>query len=206
VPDALPKATLGHRVVTLSSWMHYALGVTIEQVRQVFAYHLHTKISAGGLVAIWQRQGRLLEAWYEQIAREALRAAVLHADETGWRVNGDTWWLWCFANGQTCYYMIDRCRGSPALERFFVETFDGVLVSDFWAAYNSVWAGDRQHCLVHLLRELETVDQRNDSAEWKAFAKRLRRLIRDSADPGRHPAAEAGGLRPGPVQIADPAD
>jgi len=38
VPDALPKAALGHRVVTLSSWMHYALGVTIEQVRQIFAY------------------------------------------------------------------------------------------------------------------------------------------------------------------------
>ena len=179
VPDALPKATLGHRLVTLSSWMHYGLGVTIEQVRKIFAYHLHTQISAGGLVAMWQRQARLLEAWYEQIARQGLLSAVLHADETGWRVNGATWWLWCFANGQTCYYMIDRCRGSPALERFFVEAFDGVLVSDFWAAYHSVWAGDRQNCLVHLLRELETVDQHNDSAEWKAFAKKLRRLIRD---------------------------
>jgi len=56
--------------------MHYALGVTIEQVRQIFAYHLHARVSAGGLVAIWQRQARLLEAWYEQIARQALRAGV----------------------------------------------------------------------------------------------------------------------------------
>jgi len=33
--------------------------------------------------------------------------------------------------------------------------------------------------LVHLLRELLKVDDRNDSAEWKAFSKQLKRLIRD---------------------------
>jgi hypothetical protein len=54
-----------------------------------------------------------------------------------------------------------------------------VLISDFWAAYLSVCAADRQYCLVHLLRELEKVDLRNDSAEWQAFAKKLRRLLRD---------------------------
>ena len=75
--------------------------------------------------------------------------------------------------------MIDRSRGSPALEKFFIEAFDGVLITDFWAAYNAVWARERQCCLVHLLRELEKVDQHNDSAEWKAFAKKLRRLLGD---------------------------
>ena len=65
------------------------------------------------------------------------------------------------------------------MEKFFIEAFDGVLVTDFWAAYNAVWAEERQCCLVHLLRELEKVDQKNDSAEWKAFAKKLRRLIHD---------------------------
>jgi len=32
---------------------------------------------------------------------------------------------------------------------------------------------------VHLLRELEKVDPHNESAEWQAFAKKLRRLLRD---------------------------
>ncbi len=32
---------------------------------------------------------------------------------------------------------------------------------------------------MHLLRELEKVDQHNDSPEWQAFAKKLRRLVRD---------------------------
>ncbi len=179
VPDALPKATIGHRLVSLTAWLHYGLGVTIEQVREILGYHLQTRLSAGGLVAMWQRVARIFESWYEQIAREALESAVLHADETGWRVNGITYWLWCFANPDLCYYLIDRSRGSPALEKFFIEAFDGVLVTDFWAAYNAVSAGDRQCCLVHLLRELEKVDQSNASAEWQAFVKKLRRLVRD---------------------------
>ena len=181
VPDALPNAAIGHRLVALTAWLHYGVGVTIGQLREILGYHLQTHLSAGGLVAAWQRLARLLEAWYEQIAEQARQSAVLHADETGWRMNGLTWWLWCFAGKDVCCYLLDRCRGSPALARFFIEALDGVLVTDFWAAYNALrgQVGDRQCCLVHLLRELERVDQRNSSAAWQAFAKKLRRLVRD---------------------------
>jgi len=179
VPDALPKVSLGHRITALTAWLHYGLGVTISQVIALLGHHLQTRLSAGGLMAMWLRLAMILEPWYEQISRQARASAVLHADETGWRVNGQTWWLWCFANGQVCFYMIDRSRGSPALAKFFVKEFDGVLITDFWAAYNTVCAAERQCCLVHLLRELEKVDQHNTSAEWQAFAKTLRRLIGD---------------------------
>jgi hypothetical protein len=75
--------------------------------------------------------------------------------------------------------MIDRSRGSPALQAFFTDAFGGTLVHDFWAPYESIVVDDRQYCLVHLLRELEKVDQHNAGDEWRSFAKRLRRLIRD---------------------------
>jgi transposase len=75
--------------------------------------------------------------------------------------------------------MIDRSRGSPALQPLLTEEFEGVLITDFWSAYESVCAEDRQYCLVHLLRELEKVELKNDSTEWQAFAKKLRRLVRD---------------------------
>lgn len=179
VPDAMPRAPLGHRIIALTGWFHYGLGLTIDQVVKVLDHHLQTRLTAGGLVQAWQRLGDVLVPWYEQIAQEARKSAVLHADETAWRVNGQTHWLWCFANGQVCYYMVDRSRGSPALQQFFTEAFEGVLITDFWSAYESVCAEDRQYCLVHLLRELEKVDQRNDSPEWRAFAKKLRRLLRD---------------------------
>ena len=178
VPDALPNAKIGNRAVALSAWLHYGVGVSISQVQELLGGQFQTHLSAGGLVAAWQRLAEVLEPWYVQIGLDAKGSAVLHADETGWRMNGKTWWLWCFANRITCYYMLDPSRGSPALEKFFAEAFDGVLVTDFWAAYDA-FARERQCCLVHLLRELEKVDEHNSSAEWKAFAKSLRRLVRD---------------------------
>jgi len=179
VPDALPNADLGHRVVGLTAWLHYGLGLTISQTQELLRYQLQTGLSPGGLSAAWGKMATILTPWYEQIASEARRSAVLHADETGWRVNGITHWLWCFANPTTCYYLIDRSRGTPALEKFFLDAFDGVLVSDFWAPYDHVLTEDRQCCLAHLLRELEKVDLTNPSGDWKAFAKQLRRLVRD---------------------------
>ena len=179
VPDAMPKAAIGHHVIALTSWFHYGLGLTLDQIVDILGYHLQTKLTPGGLVDAWRRLAEVLNAWYQQIGQQAKTSTHLHADETGWRVSGQTHWLWCFANDRNCYYIIDRSRGSPALQTFFTEEFKGVLITDFWSAYTSVCADDRQYCLVHLLRELEHVDEHNHSPEWRSFAKKLRRLLRD---------------------------
>ena len=79
-------------------------------------------------------------------------------DETSWRVAGKPYWLWAFANQDLTHYLIDRSRGEPALRRFFVEEFQGTLVTDFRGAYNAVVCAARQGCLVHLLGESHSVD------------------------------------------------
>ncbi len=186
VPDALPGARLGSRTAVMTAWMHYGLGNTISQIVDVFNYHLQMKLTGGGLVHLWGRLQEALFPWYEQIQAEALHSAVLHADETSWRVAGKTHWLWAFANEDLTYYLIDRSRGEPALLRFFVEEFQGTLVTDFWGAYNAVVCAARQGCLVHLLRDLHTVDHyKKGGVHWPEFAKKLRRLVGDAIRLGR---------------------
>ena len=180
VPDAMPGSTFGHRVVTLTAWLHYGLGTTLSQITEVLNHHLHFKLSQGGLAGAWQRLANVLFPWYEQIGEQAKDSGVLHADETGWRVNGQTNWLWCFTTKNATFYMINRSRGSPALSKFFTETFDGVLVTDFWAAYNAVSCRGRQACLPHLFRELEKVNEVDHSASWTEFSRKLKRLLRDA--------------------------
>jgi transposase len=181
VPDALPGARLGNRAVVLSAWMHYGLGTTLQQIVDVFNHHLQMKVTKGGLVQAWYRLQDVFFAWYEQIQQEGLSSAVLHGDETGWRVNGKTHWLWCFSNERLTYYLIDRSRGEPALRKFFAEEFKGTLISDFWGAYNAIVGGPRQKCLVHLFRDLEHVEKyKNPGKHWAEFAKKLRRLMGDA--------------------------
>ncbi len=181
VVAALPGAMLGNRVLALSAWLHYALGNTLSQIVEVFNFHLQMKLTPGGLVQQWQRLQELLDGWYEQIHEEALNSAVLHGDETGWRTEGRTDWLWCFGNSTLTYYLIDRSRGSPALAKFFTQEFAGTLVTDFWGAYNAVSCAARQTCLVHLLRELEQTEKYKSPGDgWPEFAKKLRRLVGDA--------------------------
>lgn len=195
VPDALPNNQIGNRVLVLSAWWHYGLGITIDNVVNVLNHHLQFSVSAGALPQQWYRLQEILFPWYQQIQEDALNAAVLHGDETGWRVNGKGHWLWCFSYARGTYYLIDLKRGKPVLAKFFKRAFAGTLVTDFWGAYNAVVCSRRQVCLAHLLRDLKHVEQyKHPSENWPKFAKKLRRLIHDGLRLKKRQAEWAGDV------------
>ena len=200
VPDAMPNATIGHRTVVLTAFLHYYVGTTISQIVEIFNTQFYFKLTPGGLVHLWHNLASVLTFWYEKIGEAARNSAVLHADETGWRVNGKTHWLWCFSNKDVTYYVIDRSRASPVVKRFFKRVFNGVLVTDFWGAYNAVVCAAKQKCLAHLLGDLKKVEKYKDKGgDWPTFSKRLKRLLRDAMRlRGRRdsiPPSEYEGLR-----------
>jgi len=180
IMEALPNSTIGNGLLVLSAWLHFALGATISQILAVFNFHLQFKMSAGGLVQMWHRLADILRSWYEEITQDIQKAGVLHGDETGWRVNGKTHWLWCFTSRYATIFVIERSRAGPVVLEFIKECFAGVFVSDFWYAYN-VLTCLKQKCLAHLLRELKHVEQYKDSGgDWPRFSKKLKRLIHDA--------------------------
>jgi len=181
LPDVLPRCTLGNRTLVLSAMLHFLQGLTISQIVDTFNFHLRMKVTPGGLVQMWHRLADLLFVWYEQIHQESLKSSKLHADETGWRVSGKTHWLWCFAGDESVFYMIDRSRGSPALQKFFTEAFEGTLITDFWSPYDAVVCADKQKCWPHLLRDAAAASEKHgDHPEWKSFSRRLVGVYRDA--------------------------
>ena len=182
VPDAMPACTLGDRAVTLSAYLHYAVGTTTGQIVDVFNAHLQLPISPGGLTQMWHRLADTLQPWYDQIGADGKNAAVLHADETGWHRNGALVWLWCFCTGRETFYTIEESRGRDVLSKHFTEAFEGVLVTDFYRAYNAVNARMNQKCWAHLLRELKAVEDRPNGPrdDGLAFARPLKRIYTDA--------------------------
>ena len=180
VADALPNATLGLRLVVFSAWLHYYVGTSVNNIVRILGVFAGFKVSPGGLTQAWKRLALTLEPWYDSIGGAIRNSAVLNADETGWRVNGKTHWLWCFASKILCFYVIDKSRGSPVVKMVFGEIFRGILICDFWGAYNKLAALGKQRCFYHLFTELANTDKRNESAEWAAFRKKLARLPKDA--------------------------
>jgi len=180
VTDALPNAMLGLRLVVFTAWLHYLIGISVNNLVKMVATFSNFKISPGGLTQAWKKLASTLEPVYNDIAQNIVQSAVLNADETGWRINGVTHWLWCFATKKFCYYVIDRSRGSPVAKKVFGSIFKGILICDFWGAYNKINALAKQRCFYHLFTELAKVDKLNSSGNWKAFRKKLSRLLKDA--------------------------
>ena len=191
VPDAFPNAMIGLRLVVFAAWLHYLVGVSVNNIVRILSVVCSFKISAGGLTQAWKNLSILLEPIYHGIGQSISTSAVLNADETGWRLNGITHWLWCFTTKELCYYLITKSRASPVVKQTLGTLFKGILICDFWGAYNKISALAKQRCFYHLFTELAKVDKNNASPQWKAFRKKLARLLKDAVrlferkDPGQ---------------------
>ena len=109
--------------------MPYGLsGNTLTRIVEVFQFHLRFPLTAGGLIHGWHSLRELLTGWYDEIAERVKSGAVLHGDETGWRVNGETHWLWCVTNADATYDFID-----PAAGRRRSASFSRPLTTASWS-------------------------------------------------------------------------
>ncbi len=108
-------------------------------------------ISEGEISAQLQEAEKLFGKGHEAIIAVIKQAKVVYADETGWRMNGENWWLWVFKTAEGVRYVIEDSRGKGVAENALGENSDRVIVSDGYAAYGKL-PGDHQQCWVHLLR------------------------------------------------------
>jgi hypothetical protein len=88
---------------------------------------------------------------YDEILKTLLSSPVLYADETVANLRSESGYVWCFTDGRAVYYFYKDSREGSFLSEM-LKDFRGVLVSDFFTAYDSVPCR-QQRCLVHLMRD-----------------------------------------------------
>lgn len=180
VEDALPKSTLGIRLLVHTAYLHFSLGLPLHRIVAYLNSCLYFSVSPGGLALAWQRLSQILLPWYEHLEILVRTSSLLHVDETGWRLVGKGYWLWCFTNQKVAYYLISPSRASPVLKEVLQELFKGILVCDFFGAYNKIDAFLKQRCLLHLLRDIKRTSVSHKTYEWMTFSKKLKRIIKDA--------------------------
>jgi len=109
---------------------------------------------------------------------------VVQGDETGWRINGQRAWAWCFRDPKLAIFLIDKHRNRDVITRVLGESFAGTLVSDFYAAYNGLECA-KQRCLVHLLRELAKLREEVPWQSARSFIQPLMTLLQDALQLGK---------------------
>jgi len=180
MPDALPNCRIGIKTLITTAWFHYFIGVSLNKIVSIFAITHFLKITNGYLIDSWYKLADILKIYYYQIQQELQTSVYIHIDETGWRIFGKNAWLWSFSTNKIAYFTINQTRGSTVLFSVLGECFKGIIISDFWAAYNKISALAKQKCLIHLLREVKRISKYSDNSEWISFAKKLKRLFHDA--------------------------
>jgi hypothetical protein len=89
---------------------------------------------------------------YIKIKKQILSGNTIHVDETIIKLQKEIGYVWVFANYHEVFFLFRKSREGKFLDRYLIN-FSGVLVSDFFAAYDNVPC-TQQKCLVHLIRDI----------------------------------------------------
>ena len=66
---------IGLRLVVFTGWLHYLVGVSVNNIVRILSVVCRFKVSAGGLTQAWKNLSILLEPLYRDIvAKESLKA------------------------------------------------------------------------------------------------------------------------------------
>ncbi|WP_315850243.1 MULTISPECIES: IS66 family transposase [Wolbachia] len=125
-----------------------------REVQQILSSIFNLNISLG---LISKTEGKVSEkciSEYEKIREELKESKYLHIDETSHRNQGKKGWGWVVTNKTATLMKLVGSRGKKVLKGLLPE-YEGIVVSDRYAAYNYFSRENRQICWAHLARDFE---------------------------------------------------
>jgi hypothetical protein len=105
----------------------------------------------------------------QKVLESIIQGQLAHADETRANIRGKTGFVWVLTNMNDVFYALADSREGEIIEKL-LGGFKGVLVSDFYTAYDSIGC-PQQRCLIHLMRDL------NDEVLNNPFDDQLKKLV-----------------------------
>lgn len=172
------QGRIGVRLASLIGCLRTVYRLPLAQIQALLVQVYGLALSEGGIQGMLAGLAAALAPVRAAIVAQTRASPAQHMDETGWRQDGENGYLWVQATDgplATRVYTYDPSR-SGEVARALLGDFDGVLSTDFYAAYDG-YSGPKQRCWAHLLRDAhklaEDYPDRPDVQEWVAALKTL---------------------------------
>lgn len=164
-------------ITILNSRCFVSINKTTDILNSITGNQLN--ISDATVVNIQNSFSNKLEPTINSIKENLIKCNVLHADETGCRINAKTNWVQVFSNKFFTLCSHDKKRGSAPIEDMGVlDYFIGILVHDHFSAYYKNTLVTHSECNAHILRYLKNIKE-TFKREW---AKEMIEHLVDSLD------------------------
>ena len=179
LPAEVGRSAFGPR---LQAWVAILTGrfrQSRRQVAELLRELCGVRVSLGSIQSLCEQTSAALAVSYREAQEAVAQADIAHLDETGWQEKGKRQWLWVAVTRLTTIFMVSCSRGRQTLRELIGESFEGILHSDRWGAYNMVEPLQRQLCWAHLKRDFQALSERKTRAgplgEWGL--KEIKRLF-----------------------------
>jgi len=167
-PGVLAKCLYSNQLLAYVAVQHYIYGNTLGQIEK------QTGIGYSSLVDAMHQLSKRLKDVPNAFIEAYRQAAVKHADETGWRTDGNNGYAWLFCTPDISIFRFRGSRSaSIAKEVFGQKPLLGMLVVDRYNGYNKMPCSI-QYCYAHLLRTVKDLEKDfPENAEIKSFVQAL---------------------------------
>lgn len=164
----------GINLMLLAVYLNIEAGVTQLKTAGIIKDLFGLRLSRNAIMRLKARASALYRTTHENILTNLITGMVIHADETQINLKGNVGYVWTFANAENVCYIYASSREANLVQSV-LKDFKGVLVSDFYTAYDSL-SCPQQKCLLHLIRDL------NDDLIKEPFNDEIRLLTNDFAE------------------------
>ena len=189
-PDVAPDQygasahRMGRRVMAAAHVLHYGVGIPVRRVPVVLRALTGVELSQGAITqdALRRAQGAVGDA-YQRLRESVRESAVVHTDDTGWRVDGESAFLMAFETEDATVYQVRGRHRNEEVREVVPGDYAGVMVTDRARSYDAqALSGVRQQkCLAHVLRSISEVVE-TKVGRGRSFGKRLSELLREAME------------------------
>lgn len=168
---------IGVRLMSIVSMLKEACRQPLETIQSYLDIVHNLHLSQGALVNMLSTVAAKGRPTYERLKQTIRASHCVHADETGGRENGKNRYTWSFSTSDVQFVVYGRRRNQDVVEEVLGDTFEGVLVTDFYTAYN-IYNGFHQRCWVHYLRDIHDLKTqlKGRHPPFNQWAKRIKTI------------------------------
>src|SRR5262249_52143377 len=166
-----------HGLKSWAMYQHVGQRISLHNLQDMFEEFFGLRIVEEELRMIKAMMARRYMPTWEKIRDNILSGGVIHIDETAINLRNGKGYVWILANMEEVIYLYQPTREGDFLHEL-LKPFTGVLVSDFYSAYDSLPC-EQQRCLIHLVRDFNTDFLKNPyDDELKSLGSEFGTLLR----------------------------
>ena len=175
---------VGRRVMAAAHMLHYGVGIPVRRVPTVLRALTGVELSQSAITqdALRRARGAVGDA-YRRLRESVRESAVVHTDDTGWRVGGESAFLMAFETEDATVYQVRGRHRNEEVREVVPADYAGVMVTDRARSYDAqaLSGVKQQKCLAHVLRSISEVVQ-TKRGRGRSFGKRLSELLREAME------------------------